>query len=146
MRGARSTRILAILVAALFFAGEAGMSGLDAVLFHRAGVPDSAAVRHVERGRGTSHHADQCLLAFRLANGRLSPSLGLAIRFEGIPSHETTARPPAEPHRSYTGLHQQSRAPPAPLAGVAACPTAVRPRCATSRAGHEAGTAIGGPR
>ena len=115
MRGAQSTRILAILVAAMFFAGEAGMSGLDAVLYHRAGAPASAAARHVERGRGANHHADQCLLAFRLANGRLTPTLGLAIRFEGIPSHGVTARPPAEPPGSYTGLHEQSRAPPPPL-------------------------------
>ena len=116
MRRTPSTRILAILAAALFFAGETGMSGLDAVLYHGAGAPASAAVRHLERGRTANHHADQCLLAFRLANGRLSPSLGLAIRFEGIPSHGVTARPPAEPHRSYTGLHEQSRAPPTPPA------------------------------
>jgi hypothetical protein len=116
MRRTPSTRLLAVLVAALFFAGEAGTSGLDAVLYHRAGVPVSAAVRHLERGRTANHHADQCLLAFRLANGRLSPALGLAFRFEGIPSHGAAAPRPAAPHRSYTGLSEQSRAPPAPLA------------------------------
>ena len=115
MRGAPSTRILAVLVAALFFAGEAGTSGLDAVLYHGAGGTASAAVPHVERGT-TYHHADRCLLALRLANGRQSPSLGLAIRFEGVPSRGMTRRPPAAPHRSFTGLHEQSRAPPAPLA------------------------------
>ena len=116
MRRAPSIRILAVLVAALFFAGEAGMSGLDALLFHGSGAEASVAVPHVEPGSTTNHHADQCLLAFRLANGRVSPSLGIAIRFEGIPSHGVTTRPPAVPHRSYTGLHEQSRAPPAPLA------------------------------
>jgi hypothetical protein len=116
MRGAQSTRILAALVATLFFAGETGMSGLDALLFHGPGAAVSVAVPHVEPGNTTNHHADQCLLAFRLANSRITPSLGLAIRFEGLPSHQLTPRPPAVPHRSYTGLHEQSRAPPAPLA------------------------------
>jgi hypothetical protein len=116
MRRALSIRILAVLVAALFFAGEAGMSGLDALLYHGSGATASTAVPHVERGSTANHHADQCLLAFRLANGRVSPSLGLAIRFEGIPSRGVTAPPPAVPPRSYTGLHEQSRAPPAPLA------------------------------
>ena len=115
MRGAPSTRILAVLLAALFFAGEAGTAGLDAVLYHRDRAAASAAVPHVERGT-TSHHADRCLLAFRLTNGRQSPSLGLAIGLEGVPSRGEPSRPPAEPHRSYTGLHEQSRAPPALLA------------------------------
>jgi hypothetical protein len=106
---------LAVLLAAMFFAGEAGTSGLDAVLYHGPGAAASAAVPHVERGT-TNHHADRCLLAFRLANGRQSRALGLALRFEAIPSRGVTSRPPAAPHRSYTGLHEQSRAPPAPLA------------------------------
>jgi hypothetical protein len=116
MRGALSTRILAALVALLFFGGEAGMSGLDALLFHGPGAAASAAVPHVEPGSTTNHHADQCLLAFRLANSPLAPSLDIAIRFEGIPSRLAAHRPPAILHRSYTGLHEQSRAPPAPLA------------------------------
>jgi hypothetical protein len=115
MRGTPSTRILAALVALLFFGGEAGMSGLDALLFHGPGATASVAVPHVEPGSTTNHHADQCLLAFRLANGRVSPPLGIAIRFEGIPSRALAARPSAEPHRFYTGLHEQSRAPPARL-------------------------------
>jgi len=116
MRRAPSTRILAALAAALFFAGETGMSGLDALLYHGPGTTTSVAVPHVEAGSTTNHHADRCLLAYRLSNGRVSPSLAVAIRFEAIPSHGVTARPPAVPHRSYTGLHEQSRAPPAPLA------------------------------
>jgi hypothetical protein len=115
MRGTPSTRILAVFVALLFFAGEAGTSGLDALLYHRPGAATAAAVPHVEPGRAANHHADQCLLAFRLANGRVSPPLGIAIRFEGIPSRALAARPSAEPHRFYTGLHEQSRAPPARL-------------------------------
>ena len=113
MRGARSTRFLAALVALLFFAGEAGTSGLDALLFHGRGSAPDPVVTHIDSGSGAGHHADQCLLALRLASGSVSPSLGVGIRFEGIPSRELAARLPAEPHRYYTGLHQQSRAPPA---------------------------------
>ncbi len=116
MRSALSTRIMAALVALLFFGGETGASGLDALLYHRAGAPGAAARTHYEPRGGTDHHADQCLLALRLANGRASASLGVAIRFENIPSRAVAARPPAVPHRFYTGLHEQSRAPPAPLA------------------------------
>lgn len=116
MRRARATRILAALVAALFFAGDAGASGLDALLYHGAGAPGGVATTHYEPGGAAHHHADQCLLALRLANGRASASLGIAIRFESLPSHAVTARPPAAGHRSFTGLHEQSRAPPADLA------------------------------
>ena len=52
------TRLLAVLVAALFFAGEAGTSGLDAVLDHGNRAAASAAVPHVEPGT-TNHHADR---------------------------------------------------------------------------------------
>jgi len=116
MRGAPLTRILAALVTLLFFAGVVGTSGLDALLFHGAGAAPAVAAAHYEPGGATNHHADQCLLALRLANGRSSASLSIPIRFEGIPSRTFAARPPAEPHGYYTGLHQQSRAPPAPVA------------------------------
>ncbi len=116
MGRALSTRILAGLVALLFFAGEAGTSGLDALLFHGAGAPRAAVAAHYEPGGTTNHHADNCLLTFRLASGRSAPPLAFAVRFEGIPSHAVVPRPPAEPHLYYIGLNEQSRAPPAPLA------------------------------
>ena len=113
MRSALPTRIVSALVALLFFTGETGASGLDALLYHRTGAPGTAARTHYEPGGGTHHHADQCLLALRLASGRGSSSLGVAIRFESIPSRAVGVRPPAALHRSFAGLHEQSRAPPA---------------------------------
>ncbi len=83
------------------------------MLFHGRGTVPDPVVTHVEQGNGAGHHADQCLLALRLASGSASPSLGVGIRFEGIPSRNLAVRLPAEPHHFYTGLHQQSRAPPA---------------------------------
>jgi len=116
MPRALPTRILAGLVALLFFAGAAGTSGLDALLFHGAGSPGAAAAVHYEPTGTTNHHADNCLLTFRLASGRGAAPLGALVRFEAIPRRAAVQRPPVEPHLDYTGLHAQSRAPPAPLA------------------------------
>ncbi len=116
MRHTRAGRLVAALAALLFFGGETAVSGLDALLFHSGGAPSAVVVPHVEPGGTTSHHADQCMLNFRLANGRASSSLGVAIRFEGMASQPAASPPAAVPLRFYPGLHQQSRAPPASLA------------------------------
>jgi len=115
MRRTLSARLLAILVAVLFIGGVGGASDLDALLFHGREAHDAPAAAHVERG-GTTHHADDCLLGFRLAGGRAAPPLGSPIRFEGIPQHAAAPRPTAAPQRFLPGLHQDSRAPPASLA------------------------------
>jgi len=114
MRRTPSTRLLAVLVAVLFIGGIGGASDLDALLFHGAGAPGAAAA-HVESG-GTTHHADNCLLTLRVASGRGSPALGSPVRFEGIPQHEAVLRRVSAPRSYHPGLHQDSRAPPAPLA------------------------------
>jgi len=115
MRRTLSARILALLVAALFLGGVGGASDLDALLFHGAGAPGAAAA-HFESGGTTNHHADNCLLTFRVASGRGASPLSFPVRFEGIPQHAAASRPVAAPRTYHPGLHQDSRAPPAPLA------------------------------
>ncbi|HXY38256.1 MAG TPA: hypothetical protein VEQ10_01215 [Vicinamibacteria bacterium] len=118
MRRVRATRLLTALLAVLFLAGVAGTSGLDALLFHRSGAPAAAQAPHVEPASAAGHHADQCLLAFRLAGGRLTTALAFPVRVEGLPLRRAAAIPAAAPLPFYPGLHQQSRAPPssAPIA------------------------------
>jgi hypothetical protein len=116
MRHSRVVRLVAALAAAVFFAGESGVQVLDALLYHRGGAPTAVAVPHVESGSTTNNHADHCMLAFRLANGRVSPAIGVAIRIDANAVGRAAPRPAAAPHRVYPGRHQQSRAPPAPLA------------------------------
>ena len=115
MRRTGSTRILAVLVALLFLGGVGGASDVDALLFHGAGAPGAAAA-HFESSGTTNHHADNCLLTFRVASGRGSLPLGSPVRFEGIPQHTAAPRPVATPRSFHPGLHQDSRAPPASLA------------------------------
>ena len=109
---AAATRVVAVLVAVLFLGGAAGTSGLDALLFHR-GAPAPATGTHVEAGATAGHHADQCLLALHLAGGRMAPRLSFPIRPVGLPLVSAASAPAALPLRLYTGLLQQSRAPPA---------------------------------
>ncbi len=116
MGHSRTTRFAAAAAALLFLGGTTAVSSLDALLFH-SGTREAVVVPHVEAGGTTGHHADQCLLSFRLANGRVSAGLPAAIRVLALPSRPAAAPPSAVPVRFYPGLHQQSRAPPtAPLA------------------------------
>ncbi len=107
-------RAFALLLAALFVGGVGATSDLDALLFHGAAAGPASRAPHVDSGTGC--HAESCLLAFRLASGRVAPPLGLVVRFEGMPLHDAGARPAVAPRRPDGGLHPQSRAPPAPLA------------------------------
>jgi len=118
MRTSLGTRLLAVLVAALFLGGAGGAADVDALLFHGAGGRAVPAAAHVEAGGAAAHHADQCLLALRLASGRLSTALAFPVRVEGLPLRGAAASPAAAPVRFFPGLHQQSRAPPpsAPIA------------------------------
>jgi len=119
MPRSRVLRFVATLAAALFLAGVTGASGLDAVVFHSgSGVAGAVApFPHVESGSaGQHHHADHCLLAYRLANGQLTPSLAVALRLAGTSLRPAAAPPPPVARGFLPGLHQQSRAPPTPLA------------------------------
>jgi hypothetical protein len=107
------SRVVALFLAALFTGGVGGTSDLDALLFHRAAGAVGRAP-HVEAASGC--HAERCLLVFRLASGRVAPSLDLVVRFEGMPQHDAGARPAASPPRPDGAFPQQSRAPPAPSA------------------------------
>ena len=109
------SRLTALVVAALFLGGVGGASDLDALLFHGAGAPRAAAA-HYEPGGTTNHHADNCLLTFRVAGGRGAAPLGFPVRFEAIPLRSVAPRPTAAPRSFLPGLHQDSRAPPVALA------------------------------
>jgi len=116
MRHGFRSRAIALLLAALFLGGIGGASDLDAFLFHPVGSTVAAGVPHVETAGNPNCHTERCVLALRLANGRVAPDLRVPVRFEGMPLAATTARPAAEPHRFFPGRHRQSRAPPNLLA------------------------------
>ncbi len=118
MRYGLGTRILALLLAAAFFAGQTGTSDLDALLFHSGRVRQvAAAAAHVESGHAANQdHADHCMLGFRLANGQLLSSPPVTVRFGGAPLRPGNPGPAAQPPASPTGPQQRSRAPPFVLA------------------------------
>ncbi len=84
MRRTVRSRATALLLAALFLGGVGGASDVDALLFHGAGAPGAAAT-HYEPSGTTNHHADNCLLTFRVASGRGSASLGCPRPLRGHP-------------------------------------------------------------
>lgn len=116
MRRTLASRLFALLVAALLLGGAGGAADLDALLFHGAAGRNAVAAPHFEAGGTSKHHADQCLLALRLASGTKAARSRLPMRLEGTPAPAASRRPVAVPDRFYPGLHQDSRAPPAPLA------------------------------
>jgi len=116
MRRSLRSRATALVLAALFLGGVGGAADLDAFLFHSVGASVAAGVPHIETAGNPNCHTERCVLALRLANGRVAPDLRVPVRFEGMPLITTTARLAAEPHRFFPGRHRQSRAPPAFLA------------------------------
>jgi len=116
MRRPLVSRLFAVLVAALLLGGAGGEADLDALLFHGGASGPATTRPHFEAAGTGSHHADQCLLALRLASGtRATPSL-LPGRAEALPARGAARRPVTAPDRFYPGLHQDSRAPPSVLA------------------------------
>ena len=109
------SRALVALLAALFLGGAGGASDLDAVLFHRAGAVVAAGAAHVETAGNPGCHAERCVLALRLANGRVAQALGVPVRFEAIPLHDAGAQPISAPRRPPANPQQQPRAPPASI-------------------------------
>jgi len=116
MRHRIKSRSTALLVAALFLGGVGGASDVDAFLFHKVGAVVATGVVHVEAAGYAGCHADRCLLALRLANGRVEHALAVPVRFEAMPLVAATARATAEPYRFFPGRYRRSRAPPAFLA------------------------------
>jgi len=106
---------MALFLAALFLGGVGGASDLDAFLFHPVGAAAQVAanVPHVETAGNPNCHTEHCVLALRLANGRIAHTLAVPVRFAGIPLVAVASRPDAAPPRFLPGLHLQSRAPPA---------------------------------
>jgi hypothetical protein len=116
MRHGLRSRATALLLAVLFFGGAGGASDLDAFLFHRVGAAIATNAPHVETAGNPNCHTERCVLALRLANGRVAQTLAVPVRFAGIPLIAVASRPDAAPHRFFPGRHRQSRAPPAFLA------------------------------
>jgi hypothetical protein len=107
------SRATAVILAVLFLGGVGGVSGLDALLYHRASTPVAAHAPHVEAAGQAGCHADHCLLAFRLPDGSAAPPLTVPLRLEGVAVRSAAApRVVAPPHRDATVL-PQPRAPPA---------------------------------
>ncbi len=115
MRHRTAFRATAGLLAALFLGGAGGASDVDALLFHRGASVVAAGVSHVESAGESACHTDRCVLALRLANGRVARTLSVPVRFEAIPVLGAASRPDVAPSRFLPGLHLQSRAPPTPL-------------------------------
>ncbi|HVO34120.1 MAG TPA: hypothetical protein VMT21_01065 [Gemmatimonadales bacterium] len=116
MRHGFRSRATALILAALFLGGAGGASDLDAFLFHPAGNSVAAGVPHIETAGNPNCHTERCVLALRLANGRVAHALAVPVRVEGMPLIAVPARPAAEPLRFFPGRHRQSRAPPGFLA------------------------------
>jgi len=113
MQHSLRSRATALLLAALFLGGVGGASDLDALLFHSAGASVAAGVPHIETAGNPNCHTERCVLALRLANGRVAHALAVPVRFAGIPLIAVASRPDAAPHRFFPGFHLRSRAPPA---------------------------------
>jgi hypothetical protein len=103
----------ALLLAVLFLGGAGGATDLDAFLFHRVGAVVATDAVHIETAGNPNCHTERCVLALRLANGRVAHTLAVPVRFTGIPLLAVAARPDAAPHGFFPGLHLRSRAPPA---------------------------------
>jgi hypothetical protein len=112
LRQRAGSRLAAFLLAALFVGAVGGAADADALLFHTGHGHAALMGPHYEPGGSPDHHADHCLLTFRIHTGRRPAPRRFPVRFEGIPQHAAARRPAAAPHRFYPGLHQESRAPP----------------------------------
>jgi hypothetical protein len=108
-------RFLAASLAALFFAGVAGTSDLDALLFHPSATRTAVGQPCVVPS-DTGHHADGCLLTFRLGHSRLSPRSSAALRLQPIPVRRAAELSSQIPRRFFSAFFQRCRAPPTPLA------------------------------
>ncbi len=115
MRLMMRSRAVAVLLALGFLGGMGGTSDLDALLFHR-GARGPADATHVEAANASGCHADNCMLALRLASSRVAPRLGLLIPFNAIPLYDAAATPASAPRAASTNRQQRPRAPPAPIA------------------------------
>lgn len=111
MRRIGRSRAAGLLLAILLLAAVGGASDLDALFFHTGRAPGAATGPHYEPA-GTPHHADHCLLSFRIGSGRRPGPRATAIRVQAFVEPPDSRRPAAVPHRFWPGLHQDLRAPP----------------------------------
>jgi hypothetical protein len=116
MRNSPRSRVVASFLAALFIGGAGGASDLDAFLFHRAGASVGAGISHIETAANAACHGERCVLALRIANGRVASVLRVPVRFEGIPQYDAGTPPEAPPRSLAATVQPQPRAPPASIA------------------------------
>ncbi len=103
-----------LFLATVFFLGEVGFGGLDAVLFHGGSAAHSPGA-NVESAVGVATHADHCMLGFTPSSAQSTLPVAQATR-ECITrvvrriasSSHITARAPI-------GRQPPSRAPPSPV-------------------------------
>jgi len=117
MKRRTALRLAAILVAAFLLWGETGAADLDALLFHSGGTPVAAAIDHVESSQSSArHHADHCLVDFRLVARSGAAPAEAAGPPPAAPEYVVVLPPAATSDRFFPGFQQQSRAPPLTLA------------------------------
>jgi hypothetical protein len=104
----------ALLLAAIFLAGNLVLPGADVLLGHRLGQENETRV-HLEPLGGCRNHAEHCVLP-RLLNdlGQQSPSTAFVLA--SAPQQASPFRSADLPSAASRAPHRHhSRAPPAPL-------------------------------
>lgn len=121
-------RSAALLLAALFLAGETGWSGIDALVFHpergrRDAPPELVAwqiaghpVALLERPAAPGGHAAHCVLGLSTGSARGSVRVALDIRTEPAEALATDRSSRSVETRTDLGTQARPRAPPLPTA------------------------------
>jgi hypothetical protein len=108
----RSSRLFALMVAAVFAAANLGLPAADALLDHPAGGAGRVPRDHFEDQNGCREHADHCPLSRIVGSVRLAAAaqaqvpVPAAIR-RGVPAPVHPGTPPSPHSPAY-----RSRAPP----------------------------------
>ncbi|HKK07805.1 MAG TPA: hypothetical protein VKA44_02865 [Gemmatimonadota bacterium] len=116
-------RSSALLLAALFLAGETGWSGIDALAFHpERGARDAAAapaprvaghpVAHLEKPAAPGGHASHCVLGLSTGSARSSARVALDLRTEPAEAVATDVASRSVETRTDLGTQSRPRAPP----------------------------------
>jgi hypothetical protein len=107
----RHSRLIALLLAALFVGSGFALPDLDAVLYHsHRAVPVDVA--HVDLPGGCGAHAERCALTLMAPLPQLAPATS-AVRSIGLPAERNPIVPVPAPVSTYSQLLPPSRAPPA---------------------------------
>ncbi|HET7600130.1 MAG TPA: hypothetical protein VFK09_07540 [Gemmatimonadales bacterium] len=112
-------RFGAFVLTVLFVGGSFGVSGLDALAYHRAGGPDIRP--HFEAAGTTCGHADRCVLGVTFPGPRLAPPLNVVGRLARVLDLRAAPAPATAMPAAERRALPQPRAPPrsAPLSILA---------------------------